>query len=155
MDDGADLKQDDPAGQFAVWVLARASSLRVVLSGELDLDEVPTLYREVQRILGTWPSPAEVKFDLRLLRFVDVAGLRALAEVSGDLDDASGRFTAMAVPRHVRRAIAVTGVEAPALISPRQEDCFGSVELTEAGRAKRSRTAVPPLSDRSSTKSQS
>lgn len=107
------------ADLLAVRVLVERRSLRVVLAGELDLGEVATIHREVRRALDTWPGPPVAKLDLSHLRFIDVAGLRALADACRVLQRSARTFDVIGVPRHVRRAVEVTGVEVPGMNVPR------------------------------------
>lgn len=90
------------ADLLAVRVLVERRSLRVVLAGELDLGEVATIHREVRRALDTWPGPPVAKLDLSHLRFIDVAGLRALADACRVLQRSARTFDVIGVPRPAR-----------------------------------------------------
>ena len=146
---------------LAVRVLAERRSLRVVLAGQLDLGEVETLQVEVRRALITWPSPSVVKLDLGHLHFIGVAGLRGLADACRVLQRSSRSFTVVGTPRHVRRAIQVTGVQVPGVDAACRPDAdvrqekTGEADMAEPGRANRNRTAVPLRPERSSTRSHS
>lgn len=146
---------------LAVRVLVERGSLRLVLAGELDLDGVPHLHREVRRALETWPSPAAVKIDLSHLRFIDVAGLRALDVACLFMSQSTGDFTVVGVPLDVLHAIEVSGIQVPGLSAARRprnevgQIPTGEAHIAAAGRAKRSRTEVPPRPERNSTKSHS
>lgn len=144
---------------LAVRILVERRSLRVVLAGELDLGEVETLQRDILRALVTWPCPSDVRLDLGHLRFIDVTGLRALAEACRILNRSSTTFSVVGTPRHVRRAIAVTGVQVPGVEAepPSRMTCQEQtgVDMAGSGLAKRKRTAVPLRPDRSSTRSHS
>lgn len=146
---------------LAVRVLAERRSLRVVLAGELDLGEVENLQREVRRALLTWPSPSIVKLDLGHLRFIDVAGLRGLADACRLLERSSRAFSVVGTPRHVHRAMQVTGVQVRGVDAagrPGKDSCqeqTGDADIADPGLAKRKRTAVPLWPERSSTRSHS
>ena len=158
------LAMDDETGLFQGWhgvtellavrVLVEQESLRLVLAGELDLGEVETLEREVARVLETWPTPRCVRLDLSHLRFVDVAGVRALGSVCRDLEIHAKSFRVVGVPRHVLRALEVTGIDVPALAKAYQQRT-GEADPADFGRTKRRRTDVPAGFDRSSTRSHS
>ena len=139
---------------LAVRVLVEDGVLRVVLSGELDLGEVETLEREVSRAVETWDSPAYVKLDLSHLRFIDVAGVRALASVCRNLEAHAQELRVVGVPRHVLRAVEVTDIDVPALQKAVQQ-IKGEATPADFGRTNRSRTDVPDGFERNSTRSQS
>ena len=82
----------------------------VKVRGEVDLATAPDLETTVRKVLDD--APRGVDLDLRDLTFIDSSGLRALVAVS---KDASARGLPLAlrnVPRHARRVLELTGLDA-------------------------------------------
>jgi anti-anti-sigma factor len=90
---------------FQAVPLQRGRGLRLV--GELDLSTVGDL----RGMLATLPHGADVvTLDLADLSFMDSSGLRAVVEYAGTLNG-SGPLVLDNVPGHIRRLLALTGVD--------------------------------------------
>ena len=61
----------------------RGAAAVVLLSGEIDLANVPELSREIVRFVGDDP----IVMDLTKVTFLDSAGVRLLDFMVGDMDD--------------------------------------------------------------------
>jgi anti-anti-sigma factor len=76
---------------LTLTVTEAGTNLRLRLTGEFDLSGVRAVETALDR-LDEAPAPGRVVFDLRDLRFLDVAGLRAILRA-----DARGRAEAFEV----------------------------------------------------------
>jgi anti-sigma B factor antagonist len=90
--------------------VARDSVVVVVrLSGELDMATEDKVAQVLDGVLAT--TPEVVRFDLSDVYFCDARGLAALVTVRRRLRSAQRRLELTGVPAHVRRLLAVTGLQ--------------------------------------------
>ena len=89
--------------------------VEVMLIGEIDFTDVPSLSRYLRRILGR--SPSGVVFDLAGVRFLDCAAAQTIVGTGRMLSD--GQRLVLRNPRPmVRRLLSVTGLDARCVVEP-------------------------------------
>jgi anti-anti-sigma factor len=89
--------------------------VEVMLMGEIDVTNVPSLSRYLRRISDR--SPSGVVFDLAGVRFLDCAAARAIVGTGRMLPD--GQRPVLRHPRPVvRRLLSVTGLDARCVVEP-------------------------------------
>ena len=81
----------------------------LLLSGELDIAEVPRLEAAVDRALGEQETAA-ITIDLRRLEFIDSSGLAAIVHVSGVCAKRGYDFELIAGRPEVQRLFEITGL---------------------------------------------
>jgi anti-anti-sigma factor len=94
-------------GRAQPWLTAGVDGAddraRVVLTGELDADTLPTVHAAVQRALDG-PATGPVEVDTSALTFLDSSGLRCLIECAQRCE-AAGRRLVLARPSPLVRQI--------------------------------------------------
>jgi anti-sigma B factor antagonist len=86
----------------------RAGAHVLLLTGELDIAEVPTLEAAVDRVLGE--GTTGITIDLRQLEFIDSSGLAAIVHVSGLCAKRGHDFELIAGRPEVQRLFEITGL---------------------------------------------
>jgi anti-anti-sigma factor len=81
----------------------------LALSGELDIESVPTLTAAIDRVLAD--APATVVLDLPGLEFLDSTGLRAILEAHERLETNGAQLVLTQGRRNVQLAFSVTGLD--------------------------------------------
>jgi anti-anti-sigma factor len=108
---------DSPSGEetrplFLIFTARERRSASVELAGDLDLTVVGCLL-DWARAFAARPVPA-VRVDISGLTFIDVAGLRALAEACGMLQRSGCLIDITGRSESVSRLTALTGIAIPA-----------------------------------------
>lgn len=85
-------------------------SVEVTLEGEVDLSNAELLGGRL-RELGEL-SPGDLDLDIAGLEFIDSLGLRVLATTQRELGTAGRRLVIRHAPAHVRRLLALSGLDA-------------------------------------------
>ncbi len=88
----------------AVAIDQSGSTIRVTLSGEIDLAEVDM----VRAALGPFAS-SQVDVDLTAITFMDSSGLQCLLQLQGEASDGGGRLIVCAVSPAVQRLLQLSG----------------------------------------------
>jgi len=110
----------------------------VMLVGEIDVTNVPSLSRYLQRILDR--SASGLSFDLTGVRFLDCAAAQAIVGTGRMLPD--GQRPVLRHPRPVvRRLLSVTGLDAQCLVEP--VDASFSGQRRDARRQRRPGALTP------------
>jgi anti-sigma B factor antagonist len=86
----------------------RAGAHVLLLTGELDIAEVPRLEAAVDRILDE--GTTGITIDLRQLEFIDSSGLAAIVHVSGLCAKRGHDFELIAGRPEVQRLFEITGL---------------------------------------------
>jgi anti-sigma B factor antagonist len=86
----------------------RAGAHVLLLTGELDMAEVPRLEAAVDRVLGE--GTTAITIDLRELEFIDSSGLAAIVHVSGLCAKRGYDFELVAGRPEVQRLFEITGL---------------------------------------------
>ena len=81
----------------------------VALSGEFDIAAAPAARDRLAELAG--PAVSGITVDLGGLTFVDVAGLRVLADAARATGGLPGGFRLVAVPARVLRLLRLTGLD--------------------------------------------
>jgi anti-anti-sigma factor len=102
---------EDAAGHLMIFASRKLRCARVSLVGKLDVNTASCLTNWV-REFSAGPLRA-VRIDASGLRFVDIAGIRALAEACGMLDRRCGSFDLTALPAEACRLIILAGIDVP------------------------------------------
>ena len=110
MDDSRSGEETAPL--FLIFTSRERRSASVKLVGDLDLTVTACLLRWA-RAFAARPVPA-VRLDLSGLKFIDVAGLRSLAEACATLRRSGGLIDVTGQPESLRRLAALTGIAIPA-----------------------------------------
>ena len=84
-------------------------SVRVALSGELDLASTERFDSELQGLAEA--SPEEIVVDLRRLTFLDSTGLRVLGNANARAQRGGHAFRIVKGPQTVQRVFEITGLE--------------------------------------------
>ncbi len=96
------------APSFAVDEEGVEGRHRLRLAGELDLLGAPILRAAVQQLSAG--QGAVVMLDLRLLKFIDSSGIRAILEVQEHCGAHGWEFQLIVGPPEIQRCFAVTGL---------------------------------------------
>jgi anti-anti-sigma factor len=94
---------------LAVAVVGDAPCGRVLLTGELDVLSAPRLEQLLTDLLST--GYRHVSVDSSGLAFLAAAGLNVLCQATCRYQEAGGRLHLVAIPRQIRRLLAVTGLD--------------------------------------------
>lgn len=86
-----------------------ADSVRLVLSGELDLSSAGRVEEELARVERD--RPPRIVLDLSALRFMDSTGLRLIVAADGRARDEDRGLAIVQGPESVRRVFEITGLE--------------------------------------------
>jgi anti-sigma B factor antagonist len=98
-------------GRFACVRTVPAEGLvALLLSGELDIETVPVLEAEIERVLAD--APATVVLDLPGLEFLDSTGLRAILEAQERLRNQGTQLVLTHARRTVQLTFVITGLDA-------------------------------------------
>ena len=84
-------------------------SVRIALSGELDISSAPKVEAELDRVQAA--SPTLVMLDLRDLRFMDSTGLRTVVGADKRARERGGRLAIVRGPESVQRIFSVTRLD--------------------------------------------
>lgn len=91
-------------------VVTAVEGTRVVLAGELDIANAPTLLERMNRLdRESWAS--SVVIDLTGLTFIDSSGLRSILAIARDVQESGGRLELIRGPERVMRIFEVSGLE--------------------------------------------
>ncbi len=88
---------------------AADGSVRIALSGELDISSAPRVQAELDRVQAG--SPGLVMLDLRGLRFMDSTGLRTVVGADKRARECGGRLAIVRGPDAVQRIFSVTRLD--------------------------------------------
>jgi anti-anti-sigma factor len=110
MDDSRSGEETDPL--FLIFTSRERRSASVKLVGDLDLTVTACLLHWA-RAFAARPVPA-VRMDVSGLKFIDVAGLRALSEACGMLRRSGCLIDITGQSESVSRLTALTGIAIPA-----------------------------------------
>ena len=94
---------------LAVAVVGDVPCGRVLLTGELDVLTAPRLEQLLTDLLST--GYRHVSVDCSGLRFLGAAGLNVLCQATCRYQEAGGRLHLVALPRQIRRVLAITGLD--------------------------------------------
>jgi anti-sigma B factor antagonist len=95
--------------RLEVKTSSEGDSVRLSLSGELDLASAPRVEEELRSV--ELQSPPLIVLDLRELTFMDSTGLRLLVLADSRARDAGRRLTIVPGPDTVQRVFHVTGLD--------------------------------------------
>lgn len=95
---------------FGIDVKPDRERVVVALTGELDLSTVPQAQAALEELLGV--GFPHVTVDLRRLTFIDSAGLRLLVRTAAAARERDATLRLIQGPEPVRRAFALTGLDA-------------------------------------------
>jgi anti-sigma B factor antagonist len=82
---------------------------RVLLAGELDILTTPRLEQMLTELLST--GYRHVSVDFSGVNFLAAAGLNVFCRATGRYQEAGGRLQLVAIPRQIRRVLAITGLD--------------------------------------------
>jgi anti-sigma B factor antagonist len=88
---------------------ASGDSVRISLSGELDISTSPSLEKALEDIESDRPD--QLVIDLRDLAFIDSTGLRVLVNADARAREAGRRLTIVRGSTAVERVFSVTGLD--------------------------------------------
>jgi len=120
------MSTETQPSEFAVHTEKLDDTTLVVLTGELDIAEVPRLIPELRRVMTRHTGP--VVFDVRKLAYIDSAGLSVVATTAIKLREQGRGVVALGCHGIVEKTLRVTQLD-------RELECFATVE--EALRAAR------------------
>jgi anti-anti-sigma regulatory factor len=101
----------DASGHLVIFASRKLRCARVSLVGTLDLNSASFLTNWA-REFSAGPLRA-VRVEASGLRFVDISGIRALAEACCLLDRRCGSFALTALPAEACRLVLLTGIDVP------------------------------------------
>jgi anti-sigma B factor antagonist len=84
-------------------------TVRIVLSGELDISTAPRVEEELRRVEDG--RPAVIVLDLRALEFMDSTGLRVIVSADGRARDEERSLRLVRGPEAVQRIFRVTRLD--------------------------------------------
>jgi anti-sigma B factor antagonist len=96
-------------GGLTIQVLPAETRCVVRLDGELDLGSVPTLERELNRLIAAEPEMLIV--DLERLSFIDSSGLRCLLKAASAAASNGDALQFMGATGHVEQMLQLTDIK--------------------------------------------
>jgi anti-sigma B factor antagonist len=96
-------------GGLTIHLLPAKTRCVVLLDGELDLASVPTLERELSRLIAAEPEMLIV--DLERLSFIDSSGLRCLLEAANAAASNGDALRFMGATGHVEEMLQLTDIK--------------------------------------------